>query len=339
MLADADEHTVANRLRQGLIWRPHAETGGDWTVRADLTRGSLAELRGDIEELHDAGAPGVPGGKPGARMMLRALAVNLGHDPDPASAAQIRAVAVFPARIDAGWRDRNGRRRRWRVTVQNTERWQHAIEAQMQAWSDRLFKISGGKFAVHYRVKRRDAPVTSLTRVKGGAYLVYPGDVEDAPQADPREVAVLVFWVPRQGRHRPPTSGRPGRRTNAYMRPGKIGTEDVPYYLFPITTVQRLEQWGSWSRGEGGLMHEFWYVVKRELDQSGFKGFIPGNHDRLAWESFQAEIQLQGLPLPDFRFEDYYRTVVSWRTIRLLQSRWGYQDQWGAGPRASRSIA
>jgi hypothetical protein len=321
---------VARNVESGKVWAIQRTARGftwDWMQTAGKSKAELAEMRDRLEALYDAGSPNVPGGDRGARMMLRLLARQIGPNRDPTNALQIRVYCVFPTIVDAPWQDKEGNTHRYQHEIKNPTAYAEMIRAQMQDWANKLFRISGGKFALDFKVAPADSPITKFRR-SGDRYWVSPDCVRDIVKIDPRDVTCFVFWIPTDG------PGFPPKDCNACYTAGDIVGSHRSRAIFCMTTEERLARPGGWTGLGGGLPHEFWHFTQSLLRASGFKGFIPSNHSADDWQRLCDEMRLQGIEPPGSQYEDLYPIIMSWRTVRRLQKQHGHRP-WGDGPQSN----
>ncbi len=318
---------IAMHVKSGKVWAMQRTARGftwNWMQTAGKSKAQLAEMRDRLEALYDAGSPNVPGGDRCARMMLRLLARLIGPNPDPKDALQIRVYCVFPTLVDAPWQDKEGNTHRYRHEIKAPRAYAKRIRSQMQDWSNKLFRISAGKFALDFKVAPADSPLTNFRR-SGDRYWVSPDCVQDMVRIDPRDVMCFVFWIPTDGPDFPP------KDCNACYTAGNIVGRHRSRAIFCMTAEERLARPGGWTGLGGGLPHEFWHFTQSLLRESGFEGFIPGNHSADDWQTLCDEMWLQGLEPPGSQYEDLYPTIMSWRTVRRLQKRYENRS-WGDGP-------
>jgi len=318
---------VSKQVESGRVWAMQRTARGftwGWMQTAGKSHAELVEMRDRLERLYDAGSKNVPGDERGTRMMLRLLGRLVGPNLNPKDALQIRAYCVFPTLVDAPWRDKEGNTHRYRYEIKNPRAYAEMIRAQMQDWSNKLFRISGGKFALDFKVTPADSPLTKFQR-SGDRYWVSPDCVRNIVKIDPRDVMCFVFWIPTDGPDFPP------KDCNACYKAGIIVERHRSRAIFCMTSEDRLARSGGWTGLGGGLPHEFWHFTQSLLRESRFKGFIPSNHSADDWQTLCDEMRLQGLEPPPSQYEDLYPTIMSWRTVRKLQKRYGRRP-WGNGP-------
>jgi len=68
------------------------------------------------------------------------------------------------------------------------------------------------------------------------------------------------------------------------------------------------------------------------LEEHRYKGFSPNNHKSEHWEALKKEIEMQGMTVPQYQYEDLYRTIPSWTFCRKLRRQYGWRDGWN-GPK------
>ena len=168
--AKIKHESVAARLLAGEIWVSRTTDKGAanaWVKADTLSREGLLKARDRIEAAYDSGSRSVPAGDAGARMMLRFLAQKLGPNTDPKKALQIRTCCIFPRAIRAKWTDKAGKEHIHTHRIRDTRAYASLINSQMQAWSNKLFTMSGGKFAIYYKTTSPKKPLTRFKSSRG----------------------------------------------------------------------------------------------------------------------------------------------------------------------------
>jgi hypothetical protein len=326
-----DLKDIAEHIKNGEVWARQRTPEGfawDWMQTEGKSKTDLVEIRDHLELLYDAGSLSVPGGDRGARMMLRLLADRIGPNLDPDNALQIRVYCSFPTRVDAPWQDKEGKLHQYQHEVEDAEAYANLVAAQIQDWSDKLFRISGGKLALDFKVIPTRSPLTKFERA-GERYWVSPDCVKDIMSDALGNVGCFVFWIPTDGADFPP------KDSNACYVSGDIAGAGRSRCIFCLTSMDRLSKSGGWTDLNGGLPHEFWHFTQSLLRESGFGGFIPDNHSADDWQILCDELRLQGTE-PRSQYEDLYPTIMSWRTLEKLKRRYG-RIPWGKGPQLEAS--
>jgi hypothetical protein len=326
-----DLENIAARVKNGEVWARHETIEGftwDWLQTDGKSKTELVELREHLELLYDAGSISIPGQDRGARMMLRLLAERIGPNLDPKSALQIRVLCAFPTQMDATWQDKEGSLHRYMYQVADVDAYSSLVSAQVQDWSDKLFRISDGKLALYFKVVPTDSPLTRFER-SGDRYWVSPECVRDIVNGASSNVGGLIFWIPTDGANFPP------KDSNACYASGDISGAGRSRCIFCMTSLERLSKSGGWTDLNGGLPHEFWHFTQSLLRESGHKGLIPDNHSADDWQILRDELLLQGIE-PRSQYEDMYPTIMSWRTVERLKRKYGWFP-WGKGPQRDES--
>jgi hypothetical protein len=249
-------------------------------------------------------------------MMLRALRKPEVLEPndDRRKAVQIRVHCCFSTHIDA-----RGNKGRWQLTIEPRD-FRKLIDRTMFRWRDRLWRASDGKFDLCWRTDSSEEPVGCL-RVKPKECWLCPGKIDILNDSDVDEVAVSVFWAPKDGRNVP----RFGKHAYYTKWTHRNSLRHVVFVLQPQDILV--------GHGDSILAHEFWHFVKGRLAELGCLAFLPSPETRSKhWEKvLKPEICLQGLRGPrwDDKYTDFYGTVVSWRMCKALRTHWGYIRDWG----------
>jgi hypothetical protein len=271
----------------------------------------------------------VPGGAAGVRMMLRALRVRLGPNQDVSKALQLRAYCICPPSVEIEY----GGTKRYQWTVDNPEQSLNLVGAQMQKFSDIIYRISWGRICVRYKVVLGKAPFSVTVDKPFSVPFEMAGPVVLAEGLAPKEATLVFLWIRTDGQ-----GGFPPKRENANYassgRKGKLAALSCGL-IAPLTDKQRLLREGSWAGLGGGLPHELWHAMRDLIkNQAGFSGFLPDNHKSEDWKTVKKELLAQGMPAPKYQYEDLYPTFLTWRIIRQLETRFGRLENWGTGPSA-----
>ena len=326
----AEIATVATEIRRGRIWlsRKIGVKPRGWAQLESLSRKDAIVARQAVELAYDRGGIGFPGGQAGARMMLRLLADKIGRNYEAKRALQIRVYCAFPKQVRVKWKDKNGQARHYSHTIQNVKEYASLVAGQLQALSDRLFIISGGKIAIYYKVACTKAPLTSF-RVSRGRYWTTPERVGPLLSWRRNDATVVVFFVPWEDPDAPP------KYSPCNIVTGDLGRKGTDQCIFVYTDLKRLSQPEGWTGLGGGLPHEFWHLMRRLLQSVRYKPFVPSVYHRTGdWDKLRREIALMGLRIPRYQYHDFYSTIPSWRVLARLRQKWGWKSGWGKGPSA-----
>jgi len=179
-----------------------------------------------------------------ARSHIHNLRPQVPRNQDPAAARPWKTLIIIFRHLDFSWTDGKGQARSISSTV--TEEDERKIRASIAAFSDHVFRLSGGMLRIDAEFAVVDEPLSKLTP-QGAAFWPAPWNIRettDRLMAGRRFDSVFVYVKFKEGAGPAVPAPHMGGTFGGDVGPRGAGWTDVPWHAsFPTDGEMELHEW------------------------------------------------------------------------------------------------